>query len=66
MKRLSCFVKLRCTVLLWIYFLLLLQLCAMQTVATSLYYTHLTKDNMLPISLFFHLWLSITQKQFAR
>lgn len=46
MKCLSRFVKLRCPVLLWMYFLLL-QLCAVQTVATSLYYMHLTKKTFV-------------------
>lgn len=52
MKCLSRFVKLRCPVLLWMYFLLL-QLCAVQTVATSLYYMHLTKNNVCYLYLYF-------------
>jgi len=49
------------------YFLLLLWLCVTQTVETSLYYMHLTKNNIfyLYLDIFFNLWLSTTQKRLA-
>lgn len=46
-----CKIEVYSDVLLWMYFFLLLQLCARQTMAASLSYTHCTKNNICYLSL---------------